>query len=115
MLDDVALEVLRGGVTGQVIVPSDGGYDSARRVWNGNVDRQPAVVVRCSGVADVQFALGFAGDDIITSLERRLADERRLRRRRSVDDLVDRFQRLPVLDYRSADEIIGYDENGLPA
>lgn len=54
-------------------------------------------------------------DAIITSLERRLADERRLRRRRSVDDLVDRFRRLPVLDPRSADEIIGYDENGLPA
>jgi FAD/FMN-containing dehydrogenase len=59
-LDDAALGVLRGGVTGQVIVPSDAGYDDARRVWNGNVDRRPAVVVRCSGVADVQFAVGFA-------------------------------------------------------
>ena len=52
---------------------------------------------------------------VVTSLERRLADERRLRRRRSVDDLVGRFQRLPVLDPRPADEILGYDENGLPA
>jgi antitoxin VapB len=54
-------------------------------------------------------------DTVITSLERRLAEERRLRRRRSVDDLVERFRALPVLDARSADEIIGYDENGLPA
>ena len=60
MLDDAAVGALRGGVTGQVIVPSDAGYDDARRVWNGNVDRRPALVVRCSGVADVQFAVGFA-------------------------------------------------------
>lgn len=53
-------------------------------------------------------------DTVITSLERRLAEERRRRRRRSVDDLVERFRELPVLDPRSADEIIGYDENGLP-
>jgi antitoxin VapB len=54
-------------------------------------------------------------ETVITSLERRLAEERRVRRRRSVDDLVERFRELPILDSRSADEIIGYDENGLPA
>jgi antitoxin VapB len=54
-------------------------------------------------------------ETVITSLERRLAEEQRMRRRRSVDDLVERFRELPVLDARSADEIIGYDENGLPA
>lgn len=55
-------------------------------------------------------------DAVVNSLERRLAEERRSRRRRrSVDDLVDRFNRLPVLDNRSADEIVGYDENGLPS
>jgi antitoxin VapB len=55
-------------------------------------------------------------DTVINSLERRLSEERRLRRRRrSIDDLVERFQKLPILDPRSADEIIGYDENGLPA
>jgi FAD/FMN-containing dehydrogenase len=69
MLDDVALSALRGAVTGQVIVPSDGDYDSARRVWNGNVDRRPAVVVRCSGVADVRFSVGFARErDLLVSV-----------------------------------------------
>jgi antitoxin VapB len=54
-------------------------------------------------------------DAVVNSLERRLAEERRARRRRrSIDDLVDRFKQLPVLDDRSADEILGYDENGLP-
>lgn len=55
-------------------------------------------------------------DAVVRSLERRLAEERRSRRRRrSVDDLVDRFNRLPVLDDRSADQILGYDEHGLPS
>jgi len=54
-------------------------------------------------------------DTVITSLERRLVEERRLRRRRSTDDLVERFQKLPVLDPRSADEIMGYDDAGLPS
>lgn len=60
VLNEPAVTVLRGGVTGLVTVAGDAGFDSARRVWNGNVDRRPAVVVRCSGVADVQFAVGFA-------------------------------------------------------
>ena len=54
-------------------------------------------------------------DTVITSLERRLVEERRLRRRRSTDDLVERFQKLPVLDARSSDEIMGYDDAGLPS
>jgi antitoxin VapB len=51
---------------------------------------------------------------VIASLERRLAEERRTRRRRSADDLIERFQALPVLDSRTAEEIIGYDDHGLP-
>ena len=69
VLDDGAPGVLRGGVTGAVIVPGDAGYDGARAVWTGNVDRRPAVVVRCSGVADVQFAVGFARErDLLVSV-----------------------------------------------
>jgi hypothetical protein len=40
--------------------------------------------------------------------------ERRRHRRRSIDDIVERFRALPVLDERSADEIIGYGDDGLP-
>lgn len=58
----LSLEALAAQVTGAVIVPNDPRYDDARRVWNGNVDRRPSAVVRCSGVADVQRAVSFAAE-----------------------------------------------------
>ncbi|QFZ21683.1 FAD-binding oxidoreductase [Saccharothrix syringae] len=48
---------LRGRVAGDVLVAGDAGYDSARRVWNGAVDRSPAVVVRAAGEGDVVHAV----------------------------------------------------------
>ena len=46
--------------TGQLLRPSDGGYDDARRVHNGLIDRRPAVIARCHGVADVVDAVNMA-------------------------------------------------------
>ena len=54
-------------------------------------------------------------DAVVASLEARLELERRRRRQAGLGDIVERFGRLPVLDERSADEILGYDEDGLPA
>jgi FAD/FMN-containing dehydrogenase len=45
---------------GELILPGDGGYEAGRRVWNGNVDRRPALIARCVGVADVQQTVDFA-------------------------------------------------------
>ena len=59
-VDDGAIAELRGAVQGAVITPGDTEYDGARSVWNGNVNRRPAVVVRCAGVADVQCAVDVA-------------------------------------------------------
>jgi antitoxin VapB len=53
-------------------------------------------------------------DVVVASLEARLEAERRARRSLGLDDIVERFGRLPVLDQRDPDEIIGYDEHGLP-
>jgi FAD/FMN-containing dehydrogenase len=47
-------------VQGRVLTPGDPGYEDARRVWNGAVDRRPRAVVRCAGVADVREAVRFA-------------------------------------------------------
>lgn len=45
---------------GEVLVPGETGYDDARVVWNGAVDRRPKYVVRCAGSADVQAAVRVA-------------------------------------------------------
>src|SRR3979409_2796944 len=52
---------MRDAIHGPVLRAGDGGYAEACRIWNGAFDeRHPAVVVRCSGAADVIAAVGFA-------------------------------------------------------
>ena len=55
-----AVEGLRREVRGSVRTFDEDGYDEARRVWNGLVNRYPAVIVRCANVADVVAAVNFA-------------------------------------------------------
>ncbi len=62
VLDQEAIDGLRASVGAQLILAGDPAYDQARRVWNGMIDRRPAMVVRCRGVADVQAAIRFAAD-----------------------------------------------------
>jgi len=45
--------------TGNVIAPPDSGYDDARQLFNGMIDRKPALFAQCRSVADVQSALAF--------------------------------------------------------
>ena len=52
-------ETLRAQMAGSVLSSSDAGYDEARRVHNGLIDRRPALVARCHGTADVQAAIRF--------------------------------------------------------
>jgi FAD/FMN-containing dehydrogenase len=56
------LDGLQSGLRGTLIRPDDPDYDAARRLWNGLVDKRPAAIVRCDGVADVIAATSFAGD-----------------------------------------------------
>jgi FAD/FMN-containing dehydrogenase len=55
-----AIGELRAGFRGRVLEPSDGGYDAARKVDNAMIDRRPALIARCAGVADVLGAVRFA-------------------------------------------------------
>jgi FAD/FMN-containing dehydrogenase len=45
---------------GDIVLPGDEEYDEARSVWNGMIDKYPAMIVRCSGVADVVASVVFA-------------------------------------------------------
>ncbi len=52
--------VLAEHLTGEVIAPGHPDYDTARRVWNGMIDRRPAVIARCADADDVATAVRFA-------------------------------------------------------
>jgi FAD/FMN-containing dehydrogenase len=51
---------LRTSFRGRLILPSDPQFDEARRVWNGTIDRRPALIAQCSGAGDVITAVKFA-------------------------------------------------------
>ena len=56
------IEDLKVGFTGEILRPSDGAYESARKIWNAMIDKRPAVIVRCATTADVVRAVHFARD-----------------------------------------------------
>ena len=60
MGEQMTVQTLRDSLRGTVLEPGDEGYDDARTVWNARVDRTPAVIARCSGVADVITAVNVA-------------------------------------------------------
>jgi FAD/FMN-containing dehydrogenase len=61
VLGEATVQELREAVRGEVVTPADDGYADASRIWNGaHNERRPALVVRCSGAADVIAAIGFA-------------------------------------------------------
>src|SRR5690349_4472401 len=62
-LDEQAVAGLRAQVRGDLIRPGDARYDATRSVYNGMIDRRPALIVRCVDVADVISAVNFARDN----------------------------------------------------
>ena len=61
-LETPALEALAERLRGPLLRTGDAGYDAARRVWNGMIDRRPALIARCAGAGDVMTAVRFARD-----------------------------------------------------
>src|SRR5690242_10103545 len=60
MLDDTLVRDLAARVSGPVLLPADAGYDAARAVHNGMIDRRPALIVRARTASDVVSALALA-------------------------------------------------------
>jgi hypothetical protein len=60
ILEESAVQKFADNLRGWLLQPGGGGYDEARRVWNGMIDRRPALIARCAGPADVIAAVRFA-------------------------------------------------------
>jgi FAD/FMN-containing dehydrogenase len=60
MLENSEIEKLKTSLRGQLIVPNESDYDSARKVFNAMIDRRPALIARCVGAADVISCVRFA-------------------------------------------------------
>lgn len=62
VLDTASIETLKAGLRGSLLQPGAAGYDTARTIWNAMIDRRPALIVQCAGVADVIRSVAFARD-----------------------------------------------------
>ena len=63
MLTQEAIDGFRAKLGGQLIQPEDEGYDEARKVYNGMIDRRPRLIAGCSDVADVITAVDFGREN----------------------------------------------------
>jgi FAD/FMN-containing dehydrogenase len=63
------VERFASSLSGTLLHAGDAGYEAARRVWNGMVDKRPALIARCAGPADVVAAIRFAREnDLVISV-----------------------------------------------
>src|SRR5215210_1968895 len=62
VLDDATVQDFTASLRGEVLRPTDEGYDETRKIHNGMIDRRPTLIARCAGVADVMASVRFARD-----------------------------------------------------
>jgi FAD/FMN-containing dehydrogenase len=60
MLSKTEIEAFKSSLRGELILPDEEGYDQSRTIWNGMIDKYPAMVVKCAGPSDVIAAVNFA-------------------------------------------------------
>jgi len=58
-----AVQAFKERLRGQLVCPSDDGYDAARKVWNGRIDRHPAFIAFCATDEDVLAAVRFSREN----------------------------------------------------
>ena len=59
-LEEATIDALQSGLRGPLLRQDDEGYDAARAIWNGMIDKRPGLIAQCTGVADVMTAVRFA-------------------------------------------------------
>lgn len=63
VLEKPAIETLKASLRGELFQPGDEGYDAARKVYNGMIDKRPVLIARCADVADVIAAVNFGREN----------------------------------------------------
>lgn len=58
-----SIDQMKSSFHGELIQPADAAYDSARKVYNGMIDKRPQLIARCVDVADVMAAVQFGRDN----------------------------------------------------
>jgi FAD/FMN-containing dehydrogenase len=59
-VDPALLEAYEAELAGELVRPGDGAYEEARLLWNGMIDKRPALIARCESVEDVVASVAFA-------------------------------------------------------
>ncbi len=59
-IDEATIRSFRASLRGDVLLPSDAGYDAARTIWNAMIDRRPGLIARCADAGDVVASVQFA-------------------------------------------------------
>src|SRR5215208_4070361 len=62
-LGESVVERFGSRLRGQLLSPGDADYEEARLIWNGLIDKRPALIARCAGVADVIDSVNFAREN----------------------------------------------------
>ena len=69
VIEKAVLQEVEASLTGGILLPSSEGYDQARKVWNGMIDKRPALIVRCQNSTDVASAVNLAREyDLLTAV-----------------------------------------------
>lgn len=69
VLEQAVIDTFRAELRGKLLTADDADYDAARRMWNAMIDKRPALLVRCTGAADVGKAVRFAAaHDLLVSV-----------------------------------------------
>lgn len=69
-LEGSIIDAFQASLRGELLKSGDAGYDEARTIWNAMIDRKPALIARCTGVADVQTVVRFAAEhNLLTSIK----------------------------------------------
>ncbi|MHA2037906.1 MAG: FAD-binding oxidoreductase [Promethearchaeota archaeon] len=59
-IDENDINEFRSNIRGKVLIEGEEGYENARKIWNGIIDKKPAIIVQCKGVADVIRSVNYA-------------------------------------------------------